>query len=66
MNVYLHAMDCTRGTSELTLSLSGSEPSPDDPAIGCDDTFDERGTIMSAECTGCMDLVPQTRQKDLS
>jgi hypothetical protein len=40
--------------------------SPHDPAISCEDTFDERGAIMSTICTGCMDLVPQTRQKDIS
>jgi predicted nucleic acid-binding Zn ribbon protein len=42
-----------------------SEVSPHDPAISCEDAFDERGAIVSTKCTGCMDLVPQARQKDI-
>jgi hypothetical protein len=45
---------------------SGIRLLPDDPAVGCEDTFDEWGTIMSAKCTGCMDLVTQTRQENLA
>jgi hypothetical protein len=43
-----------------------SEISPYDPTISCEDAFDEWSAIMSTKCTGGMNLVPQTRQKDIS
>jgi hypothetical protein len=54
------------GLESRHVRASKPELSPNDPAIGCEDAFDERSAIMSAKCTGRMDFITQTREKNLS
>jgi hypothetical protein len=42
------------------------ELSPNNSAIGGEDALDKWRAVMSAICTGCMNLVTETRQKNLS
>ena len=58
-------MDCAR-VIKIRDETSCFRSSPDNPAIGCENAFDEWSTIMSAGCTGRMNLVAQTRQKNFS